>query len=64
MQTAYYRPCKTTNVHHRVCGASEWHYFNKDVSGGRLPANDCLDLSCGLNLFISLTEDTALLSVS
>ena len=34
--------------------------INKDVSG----TNDCLDLSCGLSLFLSLTEHTALLPVS
>ena len=38
---------------------------NEDVSGTRLlSANDCLDLSHGLSLFLSLTKDTALLSVS
>ena len=34
--------------------------INKVVSA----ANNCFDLSCGLSLFLSLTEDTALLSVS
>ena len=24
-QTAFYHSCKTTKVHYRVCGASEWH---------------------------------------
>ena len=39
--------------------------INKDVSGTRLlPTTTDLDLFCGLSLFLSLTEDTALLSVS
>ena len=38
--------------------------INKDVSGAKTADNDSLDLSCGLSLFLSLTEDTALPSVS
>ena len=37
--------------------------INEDVSGTRLlNVNDCLDLTHGLSLFLSLTKDTALLS--
>ena len=39
--------------------------INKDMSGTmQTAANECLDLSHGLDLFLSLTEDTALLPVS
>ena len=39
--------------------------INKDVGGAKLrTADDHLCLPCGLYMYLSLTEDTALLSVS
>ena len=62
-QTAFCCPCQTTKVHYRVLGPA--NSINKDVSGSYQCAADyCLDLSCRLSLFLSLTEDTALLFVS
>ena len=47
-------------------GLSGWHQSvsTEGCDWCQTAANDCFDLSCGLSSFLSLTEYTALLSVS
>ena len=61
-QMAFCWPCQTTEVHYRDFQPVKWHWNRCEWC--QTAANYHLNLFCGLSLFLSLTVDTALLSMS
>ena len=53
-QMAFCSPNQTTEVHYRVFGGSEWHYYGCEWC--QTAANNCLDVSCGLSAFLPVLK--------
>ena len=58
-QVPFCRLCQTTKAHY-TGSVEPVNDSNKDVAKWcQTAANNCLNLACGLSLFLTLTEDTA-----